>query len=411
MANEQKDQLTSLLTTWEEFKARNDTAVAEAKALGLQASTIGAEHKEVLDKINDKLCTIEDWQTKTQLRLNRPGMGSADLGTKGEKTPEEKAFGKAVRGGLDSLSVEEKQLVMERKLLSVGDDAAGGYIQIPPTYAATILRTLIQFSPIRELATVIPLTGGDTWVQPKEGLTRFQASRAAETVTRPETTSASLANETLRAYPSYANPYATTQQLLTAGYDFEGWLNERLAMAFMVMEGIEMITGDGVGKMEGLLNAARITELIALPGGSQVVNSGDNATLTGDGCIAMVTALPQFYAMNATWLAKRQTLGVMRTLKDGVGQYLWQPGLALGLPNTFLGQPWREAIDMPAIALNAYPLIFGDIKRAYTIVDRLDMTILRNPFLIPGRVGFFTEKFSGGQPTLSEAYCVQKISA
>ena len=413
MANEQREQLTQLLTNWELFKAANDAALAEAKSLGLQANTVGAEHKEVLERINTRLFEIEDLMTKTQIRLNRPGQGAVET-LRGDKTPEEKAFGRACRRGTEGLTPDEQKLVLcppEMKLLSVGDDTAGGYIQIPPTYATEILRTLIQFSPIRELATVIPLTGVDTWVQPKEGVTRFIASRVAETLTRTETTSATFADVTLRAYPSYAYPYATNQMLLTAGYNFEGWLMERLAMAFSVMEGAELINGDGVGKMEGLLSAGRITELAALPYGSQIVNSGDNATLTGDGCIAMVTALPEFYALNATWIAKRQTLGTMRSLKDGLGQYLWQPGLMLGQPNNFIGRPWREAIDMPAIALNAYPLIFGDIKRAVTIVDRAGMTILRNPYLVPGRVGFFTEKYSGGAPVLAEAYSVQKISA
>jgi HK97 family phage major capsid protein len=216
--------------------------------------------------------------------------------------------------------------------------------------------------------------------------------------------------ERIQVFDAFANPLATQDMLDDANYDFDNWLDDRLGMAFAVLEGAAFISGDGVGKPEGLLSAARLTHLTTLPYGSQIVNSGDNGAITADGLLNLTFALPEFYTRNATFVMRRATMGAVRLLKDGTGQYLWQPGLLAGQPNTLLGYPYREMIDMPAIALNSYPVIFGDIRRAYTIVDRAQMPMLRDPYSTKGFVELYTTKRVGGQPVLDEAYAVMKVS-
>ena len=380
-----------LLAEWAGMKDLHTKAIETAQADGRQATNLLSEHKEMLERMTARLDAIE-------VRMARPGsQGDADPEL---KSPEEKVFSVYTRKGVDPLDAAE------RKALTVGDDAQGGYV-VPTNRADAILRTLIQFSPIREMASVVTIATGTTWEQPKESSTRFVAHRAAETAARPETTAAKVGLEMLRCYDAYANPFATQNMLDDAGYDFDSWLNDRIAMAFAVLEGTEFVSGTGVGESFGLLGAAAITELTAL---SQVVVSGSATELTGDGIINLQMAVPEYYARNGTFIAKRQTFGAMRILKDGLGQYLWQPGLAAGLPNTFLGRPYREAIDMPAVTTAAYPLIFGDIRAAYTILDRQQMIILRDPYSNKPYVELYTTKRFGGQPTLAEAYAVQSIS-
>ena len=102
----------------------------------------------------------------------------------------------------------------------------------------------------------------------------------------------------------------------------------------------------------------------------------------------------------------------MRKLKDDDKQYLWQPGLQGGQPSMLLDRPVVEAVDMPVVAANAFPIIFGDIRRSYWIVDRIRMTILRDPFSSSDTnvVRFYARMRSGAQVTLTQSYAKQKIS-
>lgn len=102
----------------------------------------------------------------------------------------------------------------------------------------------------------------------------------------------------------------------------------------------------------------------------------------------------------------------MRKLKDAQGSYIWQPGLADGTPNTILGQPYVEVPDMPDVAADTYPIIFGDLRRGYTIVDRISLSILRDPFTqaTNGNIRFIARRRVGGQVVLAEALRKLKVS-
>jgi HK97 family phage major capsid protein len=92
----------------------------------------------------------------------------------------------------------------------------------------------------------------------------------------------------------------------------------------------------------------------------------------------------------------RKTLGYIRTLKDGDGNYLWQPDFTKLLGGTLLGYGITEAEDMPDPAANALSIGFGDFKSAYQIVDRTGIRVLRDPYTEKGFVKLYTTKRMGG---------------
>jgi HK97 family phage major capsid protein len=91
--------------------------------------------------------------------------------------------------------------------------------------------------------------------------------------------------------------------------------------------------------------------------------------------------MPTQYRNSGTWAMNSTTLGKLRLLKDGDGRFLWQPSFQLGQPETILGRPVVELPDMPDIAANAFPIVFGDFS-GYRIVDRVGLSILVNPYLL-----------------------------
>jgi HK97 family phage major capsid protein len=87
------------------------------------------------------------------------------------------------------------------------------------------------------------------------------------------------------------------------------------------------------------------------------------------------------------------TFAAIRKFKDGDGNYLWRPGLLQDTPDTLLGKPVEIDDNMPDIGQDAYPIAFGDFKRAFTIVDHVSgVRLLRDPFTVKGFVNFYVTK-------------------
>jgi HK97 family phage major capsid protein len=124
-----------------------------------------------------------------------------------------------------------------------------------------------------------------------------------------------------------------------------------------------------------------------------------------DGLITLKHSIKSAYARNATWALNRTTLGSVRKLKDGTGDYIWMPGIAMGKPNTIDGDPYVEVPDMPNEGAGTYPIAYGDFQRAYTLVDRIAMQLLRDPYTqaTSGNIRFLFRRRVGGAVVLAEA--------
>ena len=111
------------------------------------------------------------------------------------------------------------------------------------------------------------------------------------------------------------------------------------------------------------------------------------------------------------WMLPNMTLFKIRTMKDLEGNYIWRPGIEAGQPSSLLGYGVTENEDMPAVAADANAVLFGDYRRAYTIVDRIGTRILRDPYTNKPFVGFYTTKRTGGMLVDSQAIKLLKIAA
>lgn len=396
MDQKQMDELKGLMTEQGNLTKQLHTRL---EALEAQGKNTLKESTEAVEAINKRLGDIEVEMKRLPLEAEKKKAEEDPLsllpfGTKDYR----EAFGGYIRKGKEGISAEQV------KALTVDTDPQGGYA-VPVQRANEIIMKLIQFSPVRELADVVTISTGDAYEQPAEGAQSFTAGWVAERASRTETTAAKIRMEKTPVHELEAYPFVSQKMLDDAAFNIEQWLTNRLADMFRVTEGVAFISGSGVGKPEGLLTNGDVTS----------VNTGDANLVTADGLIDIYHDLPEFYAKGATWLMKRQTVSAIRKLKDANGQYLWVPGfsnnLAGNAPASILGQPYREAIDMPDVAASAYPVLFGDFKKAYRIVDRIDIRVLRDPYTNKPYVTFYTTKRLGGQVVLAEAMRKLKISA
>ena len=126
-----------------------------------------------------------------------------------------------------------------------------------------------------------------------------------------------------------------------------------------------------------------------------------------DDLITLVHSVKPDYSRNGTFVFNRNTLADIRKLKDGAGQYVFQASMSLqgGVTNTILGHPYVEAVDMVNAAQDAAPIAFGDFRRGYMIVDRINLAVLRDPFTqaTTGNVRYIARKRVGGQVIMPEA--------
>lgn len=292
--------------------------------------------------------------------------------------------------------------------LNKGAAEDGGYTS-PVEWDRTITDKLLIVSPMRSLCSVQAV--GGTGYKKLVNLRGTTSGWVGETDERPETDTPKLKEQGYSWGELYANPSATQQMLDDSEIDIEAWLAGEVDVEFAYQEGKAFVSGDGTKKPRGLLTyAAGGTNLHPL-GGIEVVLSGAAGAITGDGVLDLVYALPETFTGNAKFAMNRNTMLRIRKLKDSDGNYLWQPSLQAGQPSTLAGYAIADIPDMPGVAANSLAVAFGDFKRAYKILDRVGVRVLRDPYTKKPYVMFYTTKRVGGGLENPECMKFMKIAA
>ena len=405
MSEEVKTAVETLGSAFDEFKKTNDERLASLESkqsVDPLVETKLANIEKELDKyeaVNQQLTKAQAEQKNLEERVNsfetmmkRP--------TSGAKTEEVdlaiKSFDKFLRKGKESLDD------LEIKALSVSNDTSGGFLA-PEEYVRELIKTITEISPVRTIASVRS-TAQKSIKMPSRTAT-FTAQWVAENGTRSETTGYTTNLEEIPTHELYALQDISEQELEDSVFDLESEMRQEFATQFAKAEGESFITGNSVGKPEGILTNSDVAS----------TNSGASAALTGDGLIQLVHDIKTDYGRNGSFMFNRSTLASIRKLKDSAGQYVFQAGMMLtaGVPNTILGYPYLEAPDMPDVSAGTKPVVFGDFRRGYLIVDRVALSVLRDPFTqaTSGNVRYYARRRVGGQVILAEALRKQNISA
>jgi len=405
MSEDIKNAIQEMGHTFEEFKKANDERL-ESIEKGQDVDTLVDSKLSVIEEklngledINQEITLAKQTQEdiKGQVEQLETVMKRPTSGYEAKQIDDScAAFESYCRKGLEGLDDAEK------KALTVSNDSTGGYLA-PPEYVRELLKTVTEISPIRSIARV--RSTGQRSIQVPKRSSQFSASWVAEAGTRSETTGYNVALEELPAHELYALVDISEQNLEDTVFDLESEMQSEFAEQFAKAEGTAFVSGNSVGKPEGLLTNSSVGES----------NSGHASTLLADGLITLVHSIKSDYSRNGTFVFNRSTLAAIRKLKDTAGQYVFQTGMMLGgnMVNTILGQPYVEATDMPSIAQNAFPVAFGDFSKAYMIVDRVNLAVLRDPFTqaTTGNVRYIARKRVGGQVILPEAINKLKVTA
>ena len=342
------------------------------------------------DDVSERLKRQDERMTKMStkaMQMSRPALAAAaEAGA-----PHQKAMDAYLRSGDDDAL---RGLELEGKAMATAVAADGGYLVDPQT-SETVREVLRGAASLRAVASVVTVeaTSFDVLVDHGE----IGSGWATETGTQAETASGEIDRIVIPVHELAAMPKASQRLLDDAAFDIEGWLAHRIADTFSRAEAAAFVSGDGVDKPRGFLNHTAVDDVIWEWGNIGYVATGTNGDFgNADAIIDLVYALGARYRANGTFVMNSKTAGRVRKLKDADGRFLWSDGLAAGEPSRLAGYPVLICEEMPDIAAGADAIAFGDFAAGYTIPERPDLRVLRDPFSAKPHVLFYATKRVGG---------------
>ena len=276
--------------------------------------------------------------------------------------------------------------------LQEGTDSEGGYL-VSDEFEKTLVEALEEENVFRTLAHVIKTSSGDRKIPvvASKGTASWVDEEGAYTESDDAFSQVSIG-----AYKLGTMIKVSEELLADSVFDLEAYISKEFARRIGAREEESFFNGDGKGKPLGILAAA---------GGAEVGVTAASATaITADEVIDLFYSLKAPYRKNAVWVLNDATVKQIRKLKDTTGQYLWQPSLVAGTPDTLLGRPVKTSAFMPTAAAGAKTIAFGDFKY-YWIADRQGRTFkkLSELYAANGQVGFMGTQRVDGKLILPEA--------
>ncbi|MGA0539056.1 phage major capsid protein [Neotabrizicola sp. VNH66] len=330
---------------------------------------------KALDDIRSRLDKIE-------AKGNRPGAPAIV-----QASEDKKAFVSFLQSGQ-----------IDQKALTVAADAPA-YVLAPEETSGEFIRNLVEFSPIRSIADV-RTTASHTILLPKRtGITNavWVGETAARTASEPTFGQSEITVKELATYVDLS------LRMLEDSGNVESEVRLALAEDFGAKEATAFVNGTLATEPTGFMTAAGIAETL----------NGHATNLSPDALINLFYAMPATYRNRGAWVMNGTTLATVRKLKDGQNNYLWQPSYQAGQPETILGRPVVEVLDMPNVASAATPIIFGDFKAGYRIYDRVALDVMPDLLTqrITGLARFHARRRVGAGVVRSDVFRKLKMAA
>ena len=388
---------------WEAAKAFLDSHRNEKGVLSAEDDAAYTRMEQEITDLGKEIARMERqeaFERELSQPLNkpltgRPVSGGVEKEKTGRASEEYKAnFWNAMRSKVPLPSVVNA--------LEEGTDSEGGYL-VPDEYERTLVEALEEENVFRQLANVIRTSSGDRKIPVVA--TKGTASWIDEEGAYTESDD-SFGQVSIGAYKVGTMIKVSEELLNDSVFDLESYIAKEFARRIGAKEEEAFFTGDGSGKPLGVLAAT---------GGAETgVTAASSTAVTADELMDLFYSLKSPYRKKAVWVLNDSTIKAVRKLKDSTGQYLWQPSLVAGTPDTLLGRPVKTSAYMPVIAAGAKTIAFGDFSY-YWIADRQGRSFkrLNELYAANGQVGFLGSQRVDGKLVLSEAVKVlaQKASA
>ena len=343
-----------------------------------------------LGKEISRLEKLEEMDRELSKPVNTPITAKPETNKVDQKTGKASknyndAFWKQARNG-GYMNIEVKNALEE------GVDSEGGYL-VPDEFEHTLIDALTEENIFRKNAHVFTTSSGSHKIPIVA--TKGTASWIDEEGAVPESDD-SFGQVSIEAHKVGTLIKVSEELLNDSAFNLEAYFTTEFARRINDKEEDAFFNGNGTGKPTGIFNAT---------GGAQTgVTTGSSTTITADEIIDLFYSLKAPYRKKAIWVLNDTTVKIIRKLKDGTGNYLWQPSLTAGSPDTILGRPVYTSQFVPEVAAGNKTVAFGDFSY-YWIGDRQGITFrrLNEKYADTCQVGFLATKRLDGKLVLPEA--------
>ena len=311
---------------------------------------------------------------------------SAKAKTKAERLDSDEyraAFDKYIRYGANSLVGDEARALQE------GTNSEGGYLT-ETVLERKLVETLADMNIMRQISSVINTSSDrDIPVESSHGAATWTAEEASFSENDPVFSTTSVS-----AFKIGKIIKISDELMNDSVFDMSSYLGRNLGRAIAEAEEAAFVAGDGSSKPTG-----------ATAGASAGVTAAAIAAITSNEVLDLLYSLKRQYRRSGAFLFHDSTIKAIRQLKDSNGQYLWQPALTAGEPDTIGGRPVYSSYDMPEMATGNIAGLFGDFKMGYLIADRGATSFLRlnELYAATGQVAIRASRRVDGKVVLSEA--------
>lgn len=260
-----------------------------------------------------------------------------------------------VHGRMGAHSVEYRDLTK-------GTTTAGGFT-VPTGFVRTLYEHLVEAAAVRQTnPTIFTTDSGENLPVPKT-----TSHGAAALVTEGNALAESdpaFGQVVLGAYKFGQLIQVSTELIQDTGIDLLGYMARVAGLALGTALGGYHVTGTGSSQPEGIANSPTV---------GKTGTTGQTTSVIGDDLIDLFHSIVTGYRRRAVWIMNDASLAAIRKIREGsgatAGNYLWQPGLQAGDPDTILGKPVVTDPNVAVMAANAYSIAFGDFSLYFAIRD------------------------------------------
>lgn len=396
--NEMLEKRKNLLNTMDGFL---ETHKNSNGALSVEDDATYSKMEKEFDELTTSI-TRAQRRANMEMEMNKP-VNAPITAKPMVMTEPEDSTGRASKGYKKNFwnAMRRKQMTPDMvNALQIGTDSEGGYL-VPDEYEKTLVEALEEENIFRKLAHVISTSSGDRKIPVVAS--KGSASWVDEEGTIPDSDDA-FNQVSIGAYKLGTLIKVSNELLNDSVFNLESYISKEFARRIGSKEEDAFFNGNGTGKPVGIFNAT---------GGAEVGVTAASATaITADEIIDLFYSLKAPYRKNAVWILNDATIKAIRKLKDNNGNYLWQPSLTAGTPDTILGRPVYTSSYVPTIAAGAKTIAFGDFSY-YWIADRAGRNFkkLTELYAANDQTGFVATQRVDGKLILPEAIKVLKMKA
>jgi HK97 family phage major capsid protein len=301
----------------------------------------------------------------------------------------------------ENKGINEHAFELEKKYIRTDIDDLGGYL-VPPEFSLTILKRGTEYSPIRQHSNVMTTYSNLLYLPVRNVLTAaFMEWEQVPSIDANSKSQSQYVREGIYMKRMGVKTQVSHEMILYSPFDIQALVSNDVVERFTQAEGNLFINGGGTtsspNQVEGILSNPNV---IAYNSAVSTLNADDVLNMQASIKWAVVGGTEY----DRTYILNKRTLINLLTKKSGTGIYLWNTGaLGGGYPDTIGGYPYVVAADMPDIGSGNTPVVMGDLKRAYTIVDRLSLYMIRDDVTDPPNVNLSFFKYFGAKVVLPEA--------